>query len=78
MAKKVKVVMMKGRSARRHMAVECTPTGDFSYLLCKGFPSVGKHESIPLELQGDFIECKQCARVWAKMQRQKPDDFVLQ
>lgn len=70
--------MMKGRSARRHMAVECTPDGRFSYLLCKGFPSVGEHESIPVAEQEHFLECKQCARVWSKMQRQKPDDFVLQ
>jgi len=62
---------MQGRSARLHLAVECTPDGKFSYLLCRGFPSVGKHEHVPSFAQGEFPQCAQCQRVLEKMLKQK-------
>tara|TARA_Y100000004_G_C8901986_1_gene406825 strand:- start:227 stop:478 length:252 start_codon:yes stop_codon:yes gene_type:complete len=69
--KKIKLVQMQGRSERLHYAVECTPDGKYSYLLCRGFPSVGKHEHIPSFAKGDFPNCAQCERILKKMKRQK-------
>lgn len=68
---------MKGRSNRLHYAVECTPDGQFSYLLCRGFPSVGKHTHVPEEAKGEFHECAQCKKILDKMFRQRPHLYVL-
>tara|TARA_Y100001937_G_C7031768_1_gene290449 strand:+ start:541 stop:756 length:216 start_codon:yes stop_codon:yes gene_type:complete len=61
---------MQGRSARMHYAVECTPDGKYSYLLCRGFPSVGKHENVPLNAKDKYPHCAQCERILNKMKNQ--------
>ena len=77
--KRVKRVLMNGRSSKVHLAVDCTPDGRLSYVLCRGFPSVGEHEPIPLEIMDELKppECAQCKKIWAKMLRQRPEHFKL-
>ena len=76
--KRVKQVLMQGRSSRIHYAVDCTPDGVFSYVLCRGFPSVGKHDAIHPEIDTeDALKCAQCQRVFDKMLRQRPEAYKV-
>ena len=46
-----------------------------SYLLCRGFPSIGKHQQIHEHEVG--MECKQCAKSLEKLMRTRGDRFIL-
>ena len=70
-----RVVLSGNRSVRAHYAVECAQEGRLSYLLCRGFPSIGAHRQIPehaVEMQ-----CKQCEKSLAKIMRTRSDGFIL-
>ncbi len=72
----IKRVRLSGnRSARAHWAIECAQSGEMSYLLCRGFPSIGKHQQIH-EHDVD-MECKQCAKSLEKLMRTRGDRFIL-
>jgi len=70
-----RVVLASNRSERAHYAVECAQNGRLSYVLCRGFPSIGAHQRIPESEVGR--ECKQCAKTLEKMLRLQGDRFIL-
>ena len=63
----LKHVIPKGRGNRIHIAVECARQGQLSYVLCKGFPSIGEH----LESSDtDMLNCRICEKIATKMLKQ--------
>lgn len=70
-----RVVLSGNRSVRAHFAVECAQEGRLSYLLCRGFPSIGAHEQIP-EHAVEMV-CKQCVKSFDKMMKTRGDRFIL-
>jgi hypothetical protein len=72
-SKAVKTVRIHGRSEKIHYAVECTPSGEFSYILCRGFPSVGKHQRVEGE-----PSCAQCKKIAQKMFRRNNQFYLKQ
>jgi len=74
-AKRVKRVFMQSKTAGKiHYAVECAQGGRLSYILCRGFPSIGTHTHAEL---AKGSECAQCLRVLNKTLRQNSDRFIL-
>lgn len=72
----VKRVRLSGnRGVRAHYAVECAQEGRLSYLLCRGFPSIGAHEQVP-EHAVEMV-CKQCEKSIEKLMRTRGDRFIL-
>lgn len=67
--------MQSGRSKRIHLGVECAQKGKLSYILCRGFPSIGKHIEVPDEIEG--AHCAQCAKILDRMKRSKNHNFVM-
>ena len=73
--KRVKRVFMQSKTAGKiHYAVECAQEGKLSYILCRGFPSIGHHTHAH-SVEGS--ECAQCLRVLKKTLRQNSDRFIL-
>lgn len=70
-----RVTLSGNRGARAHYAIECAQEGRLSYLLCRGFPSIGAHEQIP-EYAVEMV-CKQCVKSFEKMMRTRGDRFIL-
>lgn len=73
----VKRVVLSGgnRSVRAHWGIECAQGGDMTYLLCRGFPSIGRHQQIPE--YAVTMQCKQCEKSLVKMMRTRSDRFIL-
>ena len=62
----LKRVLPRGQGVRIHISQECAQGGKLSFVLCKGFTSLGEHEEVG-EQEHEYFECSQCAKIAAKM-----------
>tara|TARA_R100001463_G_scaffold77487_1_gene131542 strand:- start:2795 stop:3031 length:237 start_codon:yes stop_codon:yes gene_type:complete len=67
--------MQSKTAGKIHYAVEVAKEGKLSYILCRGFPSIGNHTHA--HSADDGSECAQCLRVLKKTLRQNGDRFIL-
>lgn len=71
-----RVLMASGRSGKTHIAVEAAQDGLYSYVLCRGIPSIGKHQEFQSG-EPDFSGvCAQCLRVLKRMRKSQEIEFL--
>lgn len=71
-----RVLMASGRSGKTHIAAEAAQNGVYSYVLCRGIPSIGKHQAFE-KGEEDFMEvCAQCLRILKRMRKQGEVEFL--
>ena len=71
-----RALLASGRSGKTHLCVDAAQNGLYSYPLCRGIESIGKHQDFASG-EPDFMGvCSECAKRFARIQRKNGATIV--